>query len=328
MGTGVSWVRAKVRPSRFFRKVESSHPDLDAGVAADEGSMWPTAARVGLLAVAAFLPAIACGWITTWDDEKNFLGNPQFRGLGWTQIAWAWKTTILGVYQPLCWMMLEAEYAAWGVNPKGYHIMGLALHGLVAAAVFALFVALLRRCLPDLGSSRPVVVRRSAAVAAAFWAVHPMRAEPVAWVSAQGYMPCTLCLIYAVLAYLRAHDPGRSARGRLAWSSIALALYAAAMLFKTVAVSLPLVLLVLDLYPLRRRPGPGSPPGWAANLARLGRETPLHCGGAGIQLLGDDEPYVVRAQPRDAAGGGRLLGLVLSDQDARALRALGVVHLE
>jgi tetratricopeptide (TPR) repeat protein len=227
--------------------------------------VWLTAARVGLLAVAAFLPAIACGWMTTWDDDKNFLGNRQFRGLGWAQIAWAWKTTILGVYQPLCWMMYEAEYAAWGLNPKGFHIVGLALHGVVAAAVFALFVALLRRCLPELEASRPAVVRWSAAFAAAFWAVHPMRAEVAAWVSAQGYMPSTLCLILAVLAYLRAHDPGRSARGRLACS--ATALYAAAVLFKTVAVSLPIVLLVFDFYPLRRL-------GWRGGVhAWVGRAT-------------------------------------------------------
>jgi hypothetical protein len=224
--------------------------------------MWLTATRVGLLAIVAFLPAIGCGWVKNWDDNANFLDNSQFRGLGWAQIAWAWKTTKLGVYQPLCWMMYEAEYSLWGLKPRGYHVVGLALHALTAAAVFAVLVALLRRCRPDLQASRPAVIRWSAALAAALWAAHPLRAEPVTWVSAHGYLPCTLCLTLGVLAYLRAHEPSRSARGSLAWSAVVIALFAAALLFKPAAVSFPVVLLLLDVYPLRRLGRVGGADAW------------------------------------------------------------------
>jgi Flp pilus assembly protein TadD len=257
MGTSVSTGRPEGQPA-----VPSGGPGPGTETpAGDEGSAWLTAARVGLLTVAAFLPVIACGWVN-WDDDANFLENPQLRGLGWAQVAWAWRTTLLGVYQPLSWMMFEAEYSGWRLNPKGYHVVSLALHAVNAVAVFALFVALLRRSLPDLAASRPAVVRRSAALAAALWAVNPLRVEPVAWVSAQGYLPCTLCLVLAVLAYLRTHDPGRSLRGWLAWSAAALGLYAAAVLFKAVAVGLPAVLVVLDVYPLRRLGRGGGVGAW------------------------------------------------------------------
>src|SRR4051812_7478395 len=56
------------------------------------------AAGLALLAFSAFLPALRNGFVASWDDGKNLLINPNFRGLGARQFAWAWRTTLLGVY--------------------------------------------------------------------------------------------------------------------------------------------------------------------------------------------------------------------------------------
>src|SRR4051812_25851203 len=67
------------------------------------------AAFLLVLVVAAYSPCLDNGFVN-WDDDENFLENLSFRGLGWPQIRWAWTTLHVGVYQPLAWMILEAQY--------------------------------------------------------------------------------------------------------------------------------------------------------------------------------------------------------------------------
>ncbi len=90
----------------------------------------------------------------------------------------------------------------------------------------------------------------SAGLATALFAVHPLRVEAVAWVSCQPYLPCSLFSMLSVLAYLRAFPTDSSPRR--GWLVGSFVLFVAALLFKAVAMSLPAVLLILDVYPLRR----------------------------------------------------------------------------
>src|SRR5262249_46451420 len=156
----------------------------------------------------------------------------------------------LGVYQPLSWLLLEAEYAAGGLDPSAYHLTSLALYAVDTAVLYALVVALLARASPGLTDRERSRLHASAGLAVAPFAVHPLRTEVVAWVSCQPYLPCALFLMLSVLAYLRANDPGVVGRGR--WLAASYALGVAALLSKAVAVTLPAVLLILDVYPLGR----------------------------------------------------------------------------
>jgi Tfp pilus assembly protein PilF len=217
---------------------------------ASRGSSAVTPCAVALLLVlAAFLPVRENGFVN-YDDPKNILENPSFRGIGRPQIAWAWTTGHLGVYQPLGWMFLGAQYAAWGLDPRGYHLASLAVYLAVVIALYALTVALIARCRPELQRDRPGLVRAGSCLAVGLFAVHPLRVEPVAWVSCQSYLPCALFAVLCVLTYLRAHeDDRRIHRGR--WIGSVL-LFAAALLSKAAALGLPAVLLVLEVYPLGR----------------------------------------------------------------------------
>src|SRR5947209_11866986 len=179
---------------------------------------WLVAIPLVLFVAVAFLPALGNGFVD-WDDEANFLKNSQYRGLGWTQVRWAWGTFLLGVYQPLAWLLFEAQYALFRLDPRGYHLASLLLHAADAVALYALAAALLVRCRPDPFLHEPWARAVGAGLATALFAVHPLRVEPVAWVSCQPYLPCALFAILAVLAYLRAVGDGPRPRwGRLAGS--------------------------------------------------------------------------------------------------------------
>jgi hypothetical protein len=211
-----------------------------------------TAVVLVLLVAAAFYPCLSNDFVS-WDDQDNFLENPHYRGLGWPQIRWAWTSFRLGVYQPLSWMLLEAQYALFGLRPWGYHLTSLVLYALDMIVLFVLTTVLLERCRSGPPRDRPMVRAFSAGLAVGLFAVHPLRTEVVAWVSCQPYLPCALFAMLAVLAYLRAFPEERSARW--GWLTVTFCLFSAALLSKAVAVSLPAVLLILDVYPLRRLGG-------------------------------------------------------------------------
>ena len=216
---------------------------------------WWIVVALAALTATAFLPALNNGFLA-FDDDENFIDNAWFRGLGWTQIRWAWTTFLVGVYQPLAWMLFELEYLFSGLNPRGYHLTSIGLHAAVAVVLFSFIVSILRRCgwPSNYSAPREIHLQLAAALAAVLFAVHPLRVEVVAWASCQPYLPCALFSIFTILAYLRAHDEpvGGASWHRRAWSMVTLALFAAALLSKAVAVTLPFVLLAIDVYPLRR----------------------------------------------------------------------------
>jgi protein O-mannosyl-transferase len=210
---------------------------------------WLVAVPLVLIVIAAFIPALDNGFVN-WDDDKNFLDNPFYRGLGRAQVTWAWSTFWLGVYQPLAWLLFEVQYVFWKLDPRGYHLTSVMLHAANAVVLYVLAVTVLVRCRPDSGLQSPWTCCLGAGLATALFAVHPLRVEAVAWASCQPYLPCALLAMLAVLAYLHGFSVGPSPRR--GWLVISFVLFVAALLFHAVAVSLPVVLLILDLYPLRR----------------------------------------------------------------------------
>jgi hypothetical protein len=216
---------------------------------------WLTVVTLAVVVVAAFLPVLNNRFVA-FDDDENFIENLSFRGLGPSELRWAWTTFLLGAYQPLAWMLLELEYVFVGLNPRGYHIVSLGLHATVTVALFVLILAILRRCRwPEyLVGPREIHLLLAAALAATLFAVHPLRVEVVAWASCQPYLPCALFSILSILVYLHSHDQVadvEAGHSRTVWMLI-FALFVAALLFKAVAVTLPLVMIAIDVFPLRR----------------------------------------------------------------------------
>ncbi|HKC10041.1 MAG TPA: tetratricopeptide repeat protein [Methylomirabilota bacterium] len=213
---------------------------------------------VGVLAFVAFLPALDGGFVD-WDDDRNFLWNSGYRGLGPRELQWMFTATWMGHYIPLTWLSLGLNYAVGGMKPWGYHLGNLVIH----AANATLFFFLARRLLaitlgnaqPESGedrASRPggVTVSLGAAAAALLWAVHPLRVESVAWVTERRDVLCGFFYLLAVFAYVRGVTQERTLSGP--WLVASLAAFTAALGSKAMAMTLPATLLVLDIYPLRR----------------------------------------------------------------------------
>ncbi len=224
---------------------------------APQRARWRAPLVVALLTALAFLPTLRNGWVT-WDDDKNFLENPHFRGLGAEQLRWMWSTFHLGHYVPLSWMSLGLDYTWWGMVPAGYHATSLALHVLNAGLLF--FIA--RRLMAAVRGTDDDTITWVAAAAALFWALHPLRVESVAWITERRDVLSGAFYFGALLCYLRS----RSEEGRrTAWYWISVLTFGAALLSKATAVTLPVLLVVINVYPLRRL---GGTAGWWSDAAR------------------------------------------------------------
>ncbi|MFI5326733.1 MAG: tetratricopeptide repeat protein [Candidatus Rokuibacteriota bacterium] len=206
---------------------------------------------IGILSVVAFLPALD-GKFLTWDDDVNFLTNESYRGLGWAQIRWAFSNVRMGHYIPLTWLSLSANYVAGGMNPWGYHLVSLLIH----AANAILFYLVARRLLAaarDGGrqtAHREALLVAGAATAALVFALHPLRVESVAWITERRDVLSGLFFLAAILAYLRGVEAGLRLEPR--WRTYSLLLFTAGLLSKASVMTLPAVLVLLDVYPLRR----------------------------------------------------------------------------
>src|SRR5881628_2009526 len=220
---------------------------------------WLLPVLIALVTVVPFLPTLDNQFVN-WDDDDNLVDNPHYRGLGWTHLRWMW-TTHMGHYIPLTWMTFGLDYLLWGMNPLGYHLTNLLLHAANAVVFFFVALRILTRALPN-PSERGEALAFSAGVAALVFAIHPLRVESVAWVTERRDVLSGLFYLSAILMYLRACERGARGRG---WYWAAVGLFAGALLSKSMVVNLPFVLLILDVYPLRRL---GGFVGWWSEPAR------------------------------------------------------------
>ncbi len=200
-----------------------------------------------------FFPCLQNGFV--YDDEGFLLRNVHYRGFGWQNIHWMFTTFYYGHYQPLAWMSLGLDYLLWGMKPRGYHFSNLVLHAANVVLVLLLARRLIR--LSDRGGrldAASSALDVGAGVAALLFAVHPLRVESVAWVTERRDVLSSFFLLIAVLLYLRAQQPD-AAKWRRTLLATTLAAYLLSLLSRAMGVTLPLILLVLDVYPLRRLGG-------------------------------------------------------------------------
>jgi len=169
------------------------------------------------------------------DDNLYLVENPDIqKGLSRQGLYWAMTTLYTANWHPLTWLSLMADYEFYGLNAAGYHVSSLLLHVLNTLLLFFL----LQRITGETWKSLTV---------AALFGIHPLNIESVAWISERKNLLSTLFLILTLHAYVRYVQSRR-------WVSylLALLLFMLGLAAKPMLVTLPLVLLLLDYWPLRR----------------------------------------------------------------------------
>jgi len=194
----------------------------------------------------AYLSALQNGFVN-FDDNVYVYKNAAISTLDWGFI----KDSFFGFYylnwHPLTMISYAVDYSLWGLDPFGYHLTNIVLHSINTFLVGILACMLLKAE----GTPRPPLFTYvSVAVAALLFGLHPVHVESVAWISERKDVLSGLFFLLAIIAYIRYS----SSTCKALYYSASLLFSFLALISKPMAVTLPLVLLILDYYPLKRQP--------------------------------------------------------------------------
>ena len=214
-------------------------PPLNVPIEADRrDSRWGAAAvclTLAAITFAVFGQTLRFDFVEV-DDNEYVYENPMVsHGLSLRGIIWAFTHFHSYNWHPLTWISHMLDCQLYGLHPAGHHLTNVLLH---TATVILLFLVL---------RQMTGALWRCAFVAAVF-AIHPLRVESVAWVAERKDVLSALFFVLTIGAYVRyVRGPWSPAR-----YGLVVFLFALGLLSKPMLVTLPLVLLLLDYWPLRR----------------------------------------------------------------------------
>jgi protein O-mannosyl-transferase len=184
-------------------------------------------------------------------DDPDYVGDSHVQaGLTWAGVKWAFTTWHASNWHPLTWLSHMADASLFGPDAGAQHLVNVLFHAANALLLFLLLFRATNKLWP-------------AAMVAALFAWHPLHVESVAWVSERKDVLSTFFGLLAVMAYLRYGDEskvqGPSAFAKATadkrskvWYAFTLVLFALSLMAKPMLVTLPFVLLLLDIWPLER----------------------------------------------------------------------------
>jgi protein O-mannosyl-transferase len=184
-----------------------------------------------IAALAVYGRILGHEFLSNWDDNKYVLENPDVHGISWTHIKAVFTKYYSGNYAPVHMLSYMLDYAIWGLWPGGYLLTNLLLHILNGLLIYRMFLRLIGG-------------RLAAFSGAAFFLLHPVQVESVAWISQRKNLLAMLFFLLAWELYNSYRINGAS-RGRLYYVASLTALLLA-LLSKSVAVIFPIVIIAFD----------------------------------------------------------------------------------
>jgi protein O-mannosyl-transferase len=242
-------------------------------------------AFIAVLTFAIYLPSLQNEFIF-WDDDLYIFENPFIRSFGIDFLRWAFFDFHAGNWHPLTWISHAIDYSIWGLNPMGHHLTSNIIHA-VNTLLVVLLVARFMEARSKSPSPSPSPLKgegytvsptlrggddgegephkRGVLIAAAttgiLFGIHPLHVESVAWVSERKDLLCAMFFLLSIMMYLKYsttpkissnEERGGEKINKVKWYLLSLLFFILALLSKPMAVTLPVVLLILDWYPLRK----------------------------------------------------------------------------
>lgn len=212
--------------------------------------VWGVALSISILTVIVFLRAMQNGFVN-WDDNEYIYKNLNIQSINFDFFRWSLTAVVASLWHPLTLLSLAVDYSIWGLNPFGYHLTNVILHAANTLLVFFLADRLVNFSFKSSLEKESWEKLIPAVITALLFGIHPLRVESVAWVSERKDVLCALFFLSAALTYLR-YVSSETKKKKAFYYICGVFLFILALLSKPMAVSLPVVLLILDIYPLKR----------------------------------------------------------------------------
>lgn len=197
---------------------------------------WLIIPVLALATAGLFWQAVGFEFVHYDDPEYVFMNDQVKNGLTSDNLKFAFTSRTLSHWHPLTWLSLMLDAQLSGLAPAGFHRTNVILHTCSAITVYLVLRSM-------------TGTRWRSALAAALFAMHPLRVESVAWVAERKDVLSVLLGLLALLAYVR------YAKSKSVASYVAtFVLFALALMAKSMVLTLPFVMLLIDYWPLRRPP--------------------------------------------------------------------------
>lgn len=198
---------------------------------------------IAALTVVCYWPVRSHQFVTFDDEHYLFDSGYVAKGLTWSGVTWALQTGYFSNWHPLTWLSYMLDAQIYGMSPGGFHLTNLLFHTANSLLLFLLLKSMTQRLWPS-------------ALVAAVFAWHPLHVESVAWVSERKDVLSTFFFLLTLFSYHRYVTEHRDSRQvpnkRSHYYLLSILFFMLALASKQMVVTLPCVLLLLDVWPLQR----------------------------------------------------------------------------
>ncbi len=196
---------------------------------------------------AAYQETFDAGFV--WDDRLILLENPNVRGFSAENLRWMCTEHFMGHWHPLTWASLAWDFTRGGLDPAGYHLVNVFMHGLNSGLVFLLAQVIAAQLFPAWTARRRYWF---GVFVGLLFALHPLRVESVAWVTERRDVLSVLLLLPSFLFWHRYVTGTSAAR---TWYLASLLCFLLSLLSKAWGITFPAVLVLLDYAYFQRSRG-------------------------------------------------------------------------
>ncbi|MBI5887785.1 MAG: tetratricopeptide repeat protein [Deltaproteobacteria bacterium] len=207
------------------------------------------AALAGAVAFLVYLPSLQSGFVN-WDDQFYVYENLHIQTMSPAFFKWVLTSAYFANWLPLTIISYAVDYQILGLNPAMYHFTNIAFHALNTGLFYILSFEIFKAACPekkDVGWTS--CAGTAALVAALLFGLHPMHVESVSWVSERKGVLSSFFFILGAITYL---NYVLETKNRRSYYALTLLFFVLAVMSKPMVVSFPVVLLILDWYPLKR----------------------------------------------------------------------------
>lgn len=214
-----------------------------------ERAAFVSGAIAAITAFLVYLPALGNGFVN-WDDQVYIYESQIIQNLDWDFIRLIFTTSLVSNWHPLTMLSYAIDYKLWGLDPWGYHLENVVLH---AVNTFLTALVAHRLAMKVFGKERGVPAFFTGLITALLFGLHPLHVESVAWVSERKDVLSGFFFLLSIFTYIKYAEGSK----RGLYYSVTVISFVLALLSKPMAITLPAVLLIMDIYPLGRL-GPGT----------------------------------------------------------------------
>lgn len=201
-----------------------------------------------------YLPALNNDFVN-WDDNVYVYQNQKIQSLDMDFLYWAFTNIFFSNWHPITMISYAIDYSIWGLTPKGYHLTNVLFHSFNTALVFILVSNLItmwrKSFIYNCSNTRHYNIDKNIVITglttSLLFGIHPIHVESVAWISERKDVLYTIFFLMSLISYLKYINSRK-----IFYYCASILYFMLSLMSKPMAVSLPLVLILLDIFPCNR----------------------------------------------------------------------------